>query len=312
MIVALTPNLAIDRTTQLDRPLRPHEMHRALTTSEHAGGKGVNLARTVCALGGECVVAGFVAGHNGVKLRQLLERDRIDGVFREVEGETRECHILLDPVDGSPTEINELGPVVTRADWEALVADLPPGVIVLAGSLPPLERGLDASTIVQSLARTTVVDTSGAALVAAVERGVRLVKPNRPEFDRLFEALAGECSRHEQPEENLAAYVACAREVHRRSGTSVLLSLGSEGALLVEDRAWFARAPSVRSVNPVGSGDAMLGAYLWALEHGESPDTALRIGVAAGADNARRGGGGSATLEGVEELAEHISVEDLG
>lgn len=96
-IVALTPNLAIDRMTDLDRPLQPGRMHRARSTRERAGGKGVNLARTVTALGGTCVVAGFVAGHNGAKLRELMARDGVDGVFREVGGETRECQVFLEP-----------------------------------------------------------------------------------------------------------------------------------------------------------------------------------------------------------------------
>jgi tagatose 6-phosphate kinase len=95
-IVAFTPNLALGRTLELDRHLTPEKLHRVRVTHEAAGGGGVNLARVVKALGGEVIVAGFLAGWNGQKFRQLLSNESLPGIFQEVEGETRECHILLD------------------------------------------------------------------------------------------------------------------------------------------------------------------------------------------------------------------------
>ncbi|HXK40047.1 MAG TPA: PfkB family carbohydrate kinase, partial [Candidatus Paceibacterota bacterium] len=95
-IVAFTPNLALGRTLELDRQLTPEKLHRVRVTHEATGGGGVNLARVVKALGGEVIVAGFLAGWNGQKFQQLLSSESLSGVFQEVEGETRECHILLD------------------------------------------------------------------------------------------------------------------------------------------------------------------------------------------------------------------------
>src|SRR5919109_3810225 len=95
-IVAFTPNLSLGRTLELDRRLTPQKLHRVRVTHEAAGGGGVNLARVVKALGGEAIVAGFLAGWNGKKFRRLLSSEGLSGIFQEVEGETRECHILLD------------------------------------------------------------------------------------------------------------------------------------------------------------------------------------------------------------------------
>jgi hypothetical protein len=51
MILCLTPNPAIDRTLHVDA-LRLGEVHRADTVLAAAGGKGLNVARTIRSLGG--------------------------------------------------------------------------------------------------------------------------------------------------------------------------------------------------------------------------------------------------------------------
>lgn len=286
-LVAFTPNLALDRTVRLDRPLARGALHRVSEVRELAGGKGVNLARAVRALDGEVVVAGFLGGWNGRKFRGLLEREGLAGVFEEVPGETRECHALLDGGD-HPTELNEAGPTVPASAWEALLARLPGGRLVLSGSLPP---GIDASAfarLVAELPAPPVVDMSGAALAAAVRAGASMIAPNRHELAALLDRDT--------------ATVADAAAFYETRGVPVLLSLGADGAAYLGDERWRAHAPSVATTNPVGSGDCLLGAFLWARGQGRDVADALRWGVAAGSDNARRGGGGNVRPDGVREL----------
>ena len=294
-LVALTPTLALDRTARLDRPLRPGALHRVRSVRELAGGKGVNLARTVRALGGEVVVAGFLAGWNGAKFRELLQGEGIDGLFEEVPGETRECHALLD--DGAhPTEINEAGPDVPQEAWERLLGRLPAGTAVLAGSLPP---GIDDDAftrLVAGLPQPPVVDMSGSALAAAMAGGAAMIAPNRAELA----ALLGRAS----------ASIDDAAAFYEARGVPVLLSLGADGAAYLADQRWRVRAPEVPSTNPVGSGDCLLGAFLWARSQGRDVADALRWGAAAGADNARRGGGGRVEVAGIRALYDTIQVEE--
>lgn len=296
-LVAITPNLALDRTLRLDRPLTRGALHRVLEARELAGGKGVNLARAVRALGGAVVVAGFLGGWNGRKFRGLLEREGLGGVFEEVPGETRECHALLDDGD-HPTEVNEAGPSVPASSWEALWARLPAGRHVLAGSLPP---GIDApafARLVADLPTPPVVDVSGPALAAAVEAGASMIAPNRRELAELLDRET--------------ATIADAAAFYETRGVPVLLSLGEDGAAYLGDERWRARAPRVATPNPVGSGDCLLGAFLWARGQGRDVAEALRWGVAAGTDNARRGGGGTVRADGVRELYEATRCEEAG
>ena len=282
--VTLTPNLALDRTLELSAPLVPQTLHRVRSVREVAGGKGVNVARVLRTLGAEVTVAGFLGGFNGQKFRQLLAAEGLTGVFHEVSGETRECHILLDgrahPIS-QPTEVYEGGPTVTPDDWRALVARLPEGRLIVSGSLP---SGLSPEvfrTLLLELPRQPAVDSSGGALRAALGAGVALVKPNRQELEGLV-PVQGDG-------------VAEAKLLYETYGVPILLSLGAQGAAYVADETLRIPAPEVVMRNPVASGDCLLAAFMWARSEGWNLTDALRLGVAAGAENAARGSGARLT-----------------
>jgi tagatose 6-phosphate kinase len=285
-IVAFTPNLALGRTLELDGQLTPEKLHRVRVTHEAAGGGGVNLARVVTALGGEVIVAGFLAGWNGQKFQQLLSRESLSGVFQEVEGETRECHILLDGRP-HPTEVYESGPTVSTEDWEALLKKLPSGKIVVSGSLPPGITPEAFRTLLRGFPSRPVVDTSGRTLVAALEARVALVKANQAE---LASVMGTDSAGVEE-----------AIELFRQYQTPILLTQGASGAALIDRESYWAKPPEISVRNPVCSGDSLLGAFLWQRAQGATSAKALRMGVAAGAENARATEC-EVTAEGVLEL----------
>jgi len=291
-IVAFTPNLALGRTLELDRQLTPEKLHRVRVTHEAAGGGGVNLARVVTALGGEVIVAGFLAGWNGQKFQQLLSRESLSGVFQEVEGETRECHILLDGRP-HPTEVYESGPTVSTEDWAELLKKLPSGKIVVSGSLPPGITPEAFRTLLREFPSRPVVDTSGPTLVAALEARVALVKANQAE-------LANVIGRD-------SAGIEEAIELFRQYQTPILLTQGASGAALIDRESYWAKPPEVSVQNPVCSGDSLLGAFLWELAQGATSAEALRMGVAAGAENARATEC-EVTAEGILELYERTQT----
>ena len=286
--VTLTPNLALDRTVELQTPLTSGELHRVKGLREAAGGKGVNVARVLQILGAEVTVAGFLGGFNGQKFRALLAEEGLPGVFEEVSGETRECHIVLDG-RSHPTEIYEGGPTVTADDWRRLTAqlaeELPKGQVIVSGSLP---RGLSPEAfrvLLQELPHQPVVDSSGAALRAALEAGVALVKPNRYELAELVPVQGDGMAE--------------AKLLYERYGVPILLSLGAQGAAYIAEQTLRAPAPKIEVVNPVASGDCLLAAFVWALSQGWSLEDALCLGVSAGAENAAMGGGAALTRTGV-------------
>ena len=118
-----------------------------------------------------------------------------------------------------------------------------------------------------------MVDTSGAPLRAALQEGVALIKPSLSELQGLTgEALA-------TPADQLRA---AHRLIQQGQTEQVALSLGSEGALLVNaDAAWRAAALPVTVRSTVGAGDSFLAGLLWGQLEGLSPPEALACAMAA-------------------------------
>jgi tagatose 6-phosphate kinase len=278
VIVALTPNLTLDRVLTLDRPLVPGQLHRARTLSVAAGGKGVNLARAVRVFGGEVCVAGVVGGFGGQRFEFLLDAEGLSGVLERGQGETRECHILLGEPGQHPTEINETGPDYQPDVTARLLSRLPAGQVAVCGSLAPGMTQAEFTELLRRLGRP-VVDSSGIGLHAALDAGASLIKPNEHELS----ALTGSGS-------TVSDSIAAAQDLYRRTGAEVLLTLGARGAALVGQQIILARPPAIQVRNPVGSGDTLLGAFLQARAEGQPDADALRLGVAAGAANAALGG----------------------
>lgn len=71
MILTVTLNAALDITYRTPA-LVPHTTHRVSEVVERPGGKGLNVARVLAALGHETVVTGFAGGRTGDVLRELL------------------------------------------------------------------------------------------------------------------------------------------------------------------------------------------------------------------------------------------------
>jgi 1-phosphofructokinase len=285
MIYTLTLNPAIDYVVRLPA-LREGETNRALTAEIRFGGKGINVSHVLGELGMETTALGFTAGFTGDALTEYLTRRGISSAFIHLScGQTR-INVKLG-TDSAETEINAPGPVIPPDALEALLDKLEGltarDTLVLAGSIPPsLPRDLYGRIAARSAQRgiRVVVDAEGEALTAALPFRPFLIKPNRAEL----EGIAG---RSLTTEDDIKA---AAEALQTAGAHNVLVSPGSEGALLLDELGGFHRAPAaaVTAVNTVGAGDSMVAGFLAGIERGY--DYALRLGIAAGGATAATDG----------------------
>jgi tagatose 6-phosphate kinase len=275
LILTVTPNLALDITYEVDR-LIPGATHRVRRVRQRAGGKGVNVARVLRALGATPVIAGLAGGPTGTAIRAELAEAGFAEALTPIAGESRRTVTIVSELDSEPTMCTEPGPAVSPAEWANLRARVAEAaaradVVVLSGSLPPgvpedgyaqlirLARDLDARTI---------LDTSGPALLAGLAARPDLVKPNAAEL----RAATG-----------IAADLDAARAL-AREGTAVVASLGPGGLLAVTGPgSWRARPPRPLSGNPTGAGDACVAALALGMANRASWPNTLVKAVAASA-----------------------------
>ena len=88
MIVTVTMNPAIDKTIDVEH-LERGGLNRIQHVELDAGGKGINVSKTIHELGGKSVVTGFVAGNTGKIIQNVMKEWNIESDFIEVAGETR-------------------------------------------------------------------------------------------------------------------------------------------------------------------------------------------------------------------------------
>ncbi|MEC3981281.1 1-phosphofructokinase [Amycolatopsis sp. H20-H5] len=276
MIVTVTANPSLDRTLEV-AGLRRGQVHRISAAHVQPGGKGVNVARALVSNGIPARAIIPAGGVEGQQLIALLTDYDIEVCQAPSTGPVRINVSVVEP-DATVTKLNEPGAALSETEVAALfdvilanIADA--SWVVLAGSLPP---GIDPGFYAEVIRRLdgkgirVAVDTSGAALYAAVAAGPALIKPNREELEEVV--------GRKLP--TVADIGEAARELRGFGVETVLASLGGDGALLVDaEGMWHAEAPAVvRST--VGAGDATLAGFLAAGAHGVS---ALRQGVAWGA-----------------------------
>ena len=276
MIVTLTPNPSIVRTLRIP-PLQRGAVVRATSATAEPGGKGINVARALAAEGVETMAVVPVSEASGGVLAGLLGATTpLDPVT--IAGEIR-VNVSLVETDGTVTKINEPGPQLRQDDIDALIERTTEWAARAAwvagcGSLPPGAPS-DLYALVADRAPAGVqvaVDADGAALRACVDRKIGLLKPNRPEL----EELVG------RPLTTLGDVVAAARDLVDRGADTMLVSLGRDGAVVV-DRAGASHAegPIDDVVNPVGAGDALLAGFLAASDRDTRLATAVAWSVAA-------------------------------
>ena len=308
MIVCITPNPAIDRTLVLPG-LDFGEVHRAHKVIVAAGGKGLNVARTVHTLGGEPLCMGFAGGHNGQLLADLAQKEGLNSYWTWMNAETRTCTILLPP-NGDATVINEPGMPVSSEDWKQLQQDIDnhlssARLVCISGSLPPDSAPADLQALLDMLreARKQVwIDTSGAALLAALVQPGLSIKVNGKEIGEVLGVEIRDVDSARLALDKLSRY----------GLDAVVITLGSGGALLAtRSGQWLAKGPRVRVVSTVGSGDAFLGGLVSALDTGTSAHEALRDAVAAGTANALSLGGGQFNLREFQQIREMVKIETL-
>ncbi len=310
MIITVTLNAAIDKTLSVPN-FRLGRRHRTVEQTTMAGGKGVNVARALKALGQPVIATGLQGGPTGTRIVEQLTQESILNDFVRIGEESRTNTAVLDPTSGEQTEINERGPTVTPQELELFRDKLVylargAAIVVLAGSLP---RGIDADAyamLLRELKRVdveTIVDTDGDPLRHAVRAEPTIISPNVPEAEELV--------GHEfNDEQDLVAAV-------RQMG-----SLGAKQAVMTTPDGCIAFVPTEQGptllrakieprepVATVGSGDAFLAGFVAARYGGATAEESLRFGVACGADSTQRLGAGLIEPREVERLLPEVEVE---
>lgn len=308
MILTLTVNPAIDCTYTTDRISYEDRVY-VRNSFEQAGGKGINAAHVIHALGGKVLALATAGGATGKRLTTLLEESHLPVSLIPIRQPIRR-NLTISDQQGLTIKLDEAGPQISAAEErriEAAARDKLAGVswLMLCGSLPP-GMSVDFYARLIEIAREkgvrTLLDAGGEALRVGIQARPTMVKPNRQEAERLLNRSL--LTRHQAVE--------AVGEIAALGVDTVVLSLGSDGALGVSgDGRYHVLAPEIQQACPIGAGDALAATCVWALSRNEPFIEALRWGVAAGTAAAATPGTSFASFTETRQMRERVQVEEF-
>ena len=307
MITTVTLNASVDKAYSISSTLEVGTVMRVTTCSDSAGGKGLNASRAIRTCGEELVATGFVGGNNGRLLCELLEADGISQEFVHVASETRCCINVLEP-SGRSTEFLEPGRPVGESDVELMVAKVRElaersSVVTFSGSAPagvPSEFYAVLIEQAKAAGARVILDTSGDLLRLGIGARPTMIKPNKDEIAQLLGRTVS------SPEEVVGA----AQEMHESGIDQVVVSLGGKGALMAcDDGVFQGTPPRIEVVNPVGSGDTMVGAFAVAMARDLEPVEQLRYAMACATANCLTPLTGRFERDVAESLVQQVKIQ---
>jgi tagatose 6-phosphate kinase len=258
VILCLAASPALDLTYRVEG-LRVGGTNRVLEVIERPGGKAINVARLLHALGADVHVVTTAGGDSGLGLVAGLAERGIAHTVVPTNVPTRRTTAVVDETTHAVTNLSE--PAVMR-DWPEFVAAageqlLRADVVVVSGSFPigaPVDGFAQLTTMARAHGRPVIVDTSGPALLAALAAGPTIVKPNAVELRDLGD--------ESDP-------LAATRAVADRWAVGVVASLGADGVIAATAHGqWQATPAGVVRGNPTGAGDAVVAGLARGLLHG--------------------------------------------
>lgn len=280
LIYTVTFNPAIDYVMQTG-DLVYGMTNRSDNEEIYFGGKGINVSTVLANLGIENTAFGFIAGFTGEALEKAVALLGVKTDFIKLHGGYTRINVKLK--GKMETEINAQGPKISAWEIEGLYKKLDglghDDTLVLAGSVPnTLPQDIYEKILSRLSGRGVkcIVDATGKLLTSVLKYHPFLIKPNRDELEEI-------CERKLDTDEKITE---AAKELQQAGAINVLVSLGGEGALLVDafGKAHRRHAIQGKVINTVGSGDSMVAGFIAGIDRGY--EYALLLGSAAGSATA--------------------------
>ncbi len=309
MIITVTMNPAIDKTIEIEN-FEIGTLNRINKSIYDAGGKGINVSKTINAIGGETVAIGFVGGNAGNIIVNTLNSLNIKNDFVYLEEETR-TNTKVFANNAPVTELNEQGAQVSDEKLNELIDKIKSyatadTIFVLAGSIPkgvPKDIYNTITKIVKEKGSKVLLDADGELFRSSLSAIPTLIKPNREELSE-YANIKGEATREQ--------LIEVAQEFLNDGIETVVISMGKYGSMfLVDGKKYFCDPVDVKVHSTVGAGDAMVAGLAYSLEQKLSTEDTLRLSVATSAGAVTTIGTKPPSKELVDQLVKQVEIHNI-
>lgn len=285
-MIAVVGSLNLDLVVPVPRHPVPGQTVLGGDLAQHCGGKGGNQAVAAARLGRPVAMVGRVgADETGTVLVDALAKEGVDtrGVLRTPDAPSGRALIAVDPAAENTIIVSPgANGRLSAADCEAAAATLAAARVTVLQQEVPRAANEAAARLAGGLVLVNPAPVRGDGDGNPLPARVDVLLPNRSELAALL-GLAPDA---------LTAVEDVARAARGLRGAgAVLVTLGAQGALLVEggDSTLIPPFP-VDAVDTTAAGDCFCGALACALADGEGLERAATLAAAAAALSTTRPG----------------------
>ena len=270
-----------------------------------AGGKGINLSRALQIAGIRHTALVVIGKENCSEFKEELARFGLCAAYLETEGRIRE-NLTIHHGDAE-TRISFSGfsgddMLLERVCSKIHVSENT--AITFTGSIPDGITKDAAKGFLIKLKNSgakIVLDCRSFDLQDIIEIAPWLIKPNQQE-------LSAWVGQDVASVEDAAAW---GEKIHSSGVENVMVTMGSQGAVLACERTLRSIAPPVSAVSTIGAGDSCIAGFLAAAAEGLGPESCLRQAVAFGTAACLTEGTRPPRIEDILYLTPQISIVEM-
>lgn len=304
MILTVCCNPCIDSYLYVDK-LTPKSLNRISDTYSCIGGKGINVAKAINALGVKALASGLMGDEHDDLFSRELNALGIRSDFTLFPGKTRTNYKVNDK-DGSITELNEKSLIDSKYGDE-LIRNLKSlskdcDFIVLSGSLPSGFDDKYYEKVVKNIILPFAIDAEKGKILPTLSYHPEIIKPNIHELEDIIGKKL----------DTIEEIKSGCLELIKMGAKRVLASMGGDGAMLVDEKeAFFAQSPKVEVLSTVGAGDTMLSAAVVEIAKGSNNASILKSAVAAGTAAVMSKGTNALNIDDYNSLLPQIKIQKI-
>jgi tagatose 6-phosphate kinase len=259
-------------------------------------------------LGEQTLATGFLGGYTGEQVRLFLDEEKIPNAFVEVAGLTRIGFTVFSAAREDYTAIFEPGPELQQHEVDRLVEKVRNlltrcKALVLCGSMPSADFDDLYFRLIESAKALNVpvfLDSYKEPLRQGLKAHPDFLKPNREEALQTFGIDI-------RKPDGMATLL---RELAQTGAPWIFLTDGERKVgVHTQGKTYLASPPKINYVNGLGSGDAMVAAFLFGWLRKMPVEDLIRFTVAAGAVNAEEFMPGFADLKRIQLKAKQVILE---
>lgn len=282
-ILTVTLNPALDRVL-LCASARQRDLKQPLKESVSAGGKGINVARTLQAFNVNVLSTGLLGGVNGERLCWLLNTEKLGTNFSMIGKQTRENLTYVTAQGRIIKRCVRQGPRTSQEETNQFVTlykKLLKGAthVVLSGRkahAAPDDIYAQLINLAHKKNVATFLDTHSKPLHQAIKARPDFIKPNLKEFESIVQKRITSIRM-------LKDHI---YRLHDKGIKNILVSLDKHGCVGSDTKEmWHVKPAKTRIYNDVGCGDAFVGGFLYGLVTKRPFGVALQMATASGTAN---------------------------